>query len=206
MGTKSIKVVAGIVGAVLVVALAVVAGRHSVRSPKQRTATESSATTNSTVSAGLVEFRDGKAGWAVSYPRAWNRLQSNDADVVLVVSEKAPELNTGGSILARDITLGAPVTDANLAAAKEITDKVVNGEGIQLLAQPAVIHQGGLPGWFYFYSFKDPKTGQEGVHSHYFLFKGSTMVSLVFQALPKESFQGLATLYDDVIGSFKGST
>ena len=206
MGTKLTKIVAGTVGAVLIVVLALLAGRHSVSSPKQPAATESSATTNSTVAAALVGFRDAKAGWALSYPKAWNRLQSSDADVVLVVSEKAPELNTGGSILARDITLAGPVSDANLAAAREITDKVVTGEGVQLLAQPAVIHEGGLPGWFYFYSFKDPKTGQEGVHSHYFLFKGSTMVSVVFQALPKENFQGLATLYDDVIGSFKGST
>ena len=73
--------------------------------------------------------------------------------------------------------------------------------------EEGVVHilwmQGGLPGYFYFYSFKDPASGQEGVHTHYFLFKGSTMISVVFQALPKDSFQGLAHLYDDVIGSFK---
>jgi|SRR5207253_2479204 len=201
MGTKSMKIAAGVVGGILVVALAVVAGRHTVGSAKKKA--EATVTTASSAPAGLVEFRDGKAGWAVSYPKAWTRLQSQNPDVVLVVSEKAPEANSGGSILARDITLAGPVTDANLPAAKEITDKVVNGEGIQLLAQPAVVHQGGLPGWFYFYSFKDSTTGQEGVHSHYFLFKGSTMVSFVFQALPKDDFRGLANLYDTVIGSFR---
>ena len=130
-------------------------------------------------------------------------MQAKDADVVLVVSEKPAEQNTGGSILARDLTLGAPVNDANLAAAKEVTDRIVTGDGIQHITEPTVIHQAGLPGYFYFYSFKDPASGQEGVHSHYFLFKGSTMISFVFQALPKDDFQRLANLFDAVIGSFR---
>jgi len=201
MATKSIKVGAAVLGGVLVVGLAVVAGRRSVDSPKK--AAKALATTTSTVPGSFVEFRDQKVGWAISYPKDWNRLQSKDADVVLVVSEKPPELNTGGSILARDLTLAAAVDEAKLPAAKEVTDKIVNGEGIQQLAQPTVVHQGGLPGYFYFYSFKDPTTGQEGVHTHYFLFKGSTMISFVFQALPKENFQGLAHLFDEVIGSFR---
>jgi hypothetical protein len=199
MATKSVKVGAAVLGGALVVGLAVAAGRNSVDSPKKVTTT-----TASTVPGGLVEFRDAKAGWAISYPKNWNLLQSNNADVVLVVSEKPPELNNGGSILARDLTLGAPVDDAKLPAAKEVTDKIVTGgEGIQMLAQPTIIHQGGLPGYFYFYSFKDPATGQEGVHTHYFLFKGSTMISFVFQALPKDNFQPLAHLFDQVIGSFR---
>jgi hypothetical protein len=202
MATKSTKVGAAVLGGVLVVGIAVVAGRRSVDSPK-KAAAKALATTTSTVPGSLVEFRDDKAGWAISYPKSWNRLQAKDADIALVVSEKPPELNTGGSILARDLTLGAAVDEAKLPAAREITDKVVNVEGIQQLTQPTVVHQGGLPGYFYFYSFKDPTTGQEGVHTHYFLFKGSTMISFVFQALPKDSFQGLAHLYDEVIGSFR---
>ena len=190
MATTSMKVTAAVVGGVLAVGGAFALGKHFVASPSKN--------------AHLTEFKDRKAGWAISYPKAWNRLESKDTDVVLVVSEQAPEQNTGGSILARDLTLGAAVNDANLSAAKEVTDKIVtSGQGIQLLAQPAVIHQSGLPGYFYFYSFKDPTTGQEGVHTHYFLFKGSTMISFVFQALPKDSFQGLAHLYDEVIGSFR---
>jgi hypothetical protein len=124
--------------------------------------------------------------------------------VALVVEEKAPEVNQGGSILARNLTLAAPVDESTLPAAREITDRIVtSGEGIQLLAQPTVIHQGGLPGYFYFYSFKDPASGQEGAHTHYFLFKGPTMISFVFQALPKEEFQGLAKLFDEVIATFR---
>ena len=106
MATKSIKVGAAVLGGVLVVGIAVVAGRRSVDSSKKAT-TNHAATTTSTVPGGLVEFRDDKVGWAISYPKTWNRLQAKDADIVLVVSEKPPELNTGGSILARDLTLAA---------------------------------------------------------------------------------------------------
>jgi hypothetical protein len=199
------NVAAAVAGGALMVGVAVAAGRGAVDPPKKAAASKGAVTTSSTAPGDLVEFRDQKAGWAISYPKSWNRLQSPDADVVLVVSENPPELNTGGSILARDLMLGAPVDESKLAAAKEVTDKIVTGgEGIRLLAQPAVVNQGGLPGYFYFYSFKDPTTGQEGVHSHYFLFKGSTMISFVFQALPTEKFQALAHLYDEVIGSFRG--
>jgi hypothetical protein len=195
MATKSMKVRAAVLGGVLIV----VAGCSD--SPKKVAATT---TSTATARGALVEFRDEKAGWAISYPKDWNLLQSKDADVALVVSEKPPELNTGGSILARDLVLAAPVDESKLPAAKEVTDKIVTGgEGIQLLAQPTVVHQAGLPGYFYFYSFKDPTTGQEGVHTHYFLFKGPTMISFVFQALPKDNFQGLAHLFDEVIGSFR---
>jgi hypothetical protein len=197
--------VAAVVGGVLVVGVGVIAGRGAVDSPKKATTNTAQATTSPAAPGDPVEFRDEKAGWAISYPKSWHRLQSPDADVVLVVSENPLELNSGGSILARDLNLGAPVDESKLPAAKEVTDKIVTGgEGIRLLAEPAAVNQGGLPGYFYFYSFKDPTTGQEGVHSHYFLFKGSTMISFVFQALPKEKFQALAHLYDEVIGSFKG--
>ena len=199
------NVAGAVAGGALAVGVAVIAGRGAVDPPKKAAASKGAVTTSSTPSGELVEFRDQKAGWAISYPKSWNRLQSPDADVVLVVSENPLELNTGGSILARDLILGAPVDESKLPAAKEVTDKIVTGgEGIRLLAEPAVVNQGGLPGYFYFYSFKDPTTGQEGVHSHYFLFKGSTMISFVFQALPKEKFQALAHLYDEVIGSFRG--
>ena|SRR2546423_1239986 len=192
MATISMKVAAAVVGGALALGGAFALGNHFVDSGSSSQKTH------------LVEFKDTKAGWAISYPKGWNRLESKDTDVPLVVSQKPAAANNGGSILARNLTLGAAVGDSNLAAAKEITDKIVaGGQGVQLLAQTAVIHQGGLPGYFYFYSFKDPASGQEGVHTHYFLFKGSTMISVVFQALPKDSFQGLAHLYDDVIGSFK---
>ena len=200
MATKSVKIGAAVLVGALVVGIAVAAGRSSVDSPKKSAAQS----TTTTVPGGLVEYRDDKAGWAISYPKNWNRLQSQDTDVVLVLSEKPPELNNGGSILARNLTLATPVDEAKLQAAKEVTDKIVlSAEGVKLITDTTVVHQGGLPGFFYFYSFKDLATGQEGVHTHYFLFKGSTMISFVFQALPKDNFRALADLFDEVIGSFR---
>ena len=187
MATKSMKIGVAVVAAAFAIGGAFWVGTSMVKKPEKH----------------LVEFRDAKAGWAISYPKAWNRLEPKDADIALVVAEKPAAQNTGGSILARVLTLGAPVTDGNLAAAKEVTDKIVTGDGIQHITQPTTVHQAGLPGYFYFYTFKDPASGQEGVHSHYFLFKGSTMISFVFQALPKDNFQRLANVYDAGIGSFR---
>ena len=196
------KIGAIVVAGVALAGGAFLAGKSMVDKPKKPAASQSQ-TTVTTAGSALVEFRDDKAGWAISVPKDWSRLQPKDVDIALVVSEKPAEQNSGGSILARDLTLGGPVNDGNLAAAKEVTDKIVTGDGIQHITQPTVIHQSGLPGYFYFYSFKDPASGQEGVHSHYFLFKGQTMISFVFQALPKDDFQRLANLYDAVIGSFR---
>jgi hypothetical protein len=193
------KIGGAVVAGAIVAAVAFMLGNSSVDSPKKPAASRETATT----AASLIEFRDEKNGWTVSYPKEWNRLEPKDADIALVVSEKPAEQNRGGSILARNLTLGAPVSDANLAAAKEVTDRIVTGDGIEHITQPQVLHQAGLPGYFYFYRFKDPASGQVGVHSHYFLFKGSTMVSFVFQALPDADFQRLATLYDQVIASFR---
>ena len=208
MATNPLKIGLAVVVGAVAVGVAFKAGSSMVDdSPKKPVASQTTTTSGTAAttqpSADLVEFRDDKAGWAISYPKTWNRLEAKDADVVLVVSEKPAEQNAGGSILARVLTLGAPVDDKNLAAAKEVTDKIVTGDGIQHITQPTAVHQAALPGYFYFYSFKDSASGQEGVHSHYFLFKGSTMISFVFQALPKDDFRRLAGLYDEVIGSFR---
>ena len=207
MATNSMKVGGVVVAGVVLAGGAFLIGKSMVDEPKEpasQTATSATTVTSAAPAAGaLVEFRDDKAGWGISYPKAWNRLQPKDADIALVVSEKPAEQNTGGSILARDLKLAGPVNEGNLAAAKEVTDGIVTGDGIEHITDPTVIRQAGLPGYFYFYRFKDPASGQEGVHSHYFLFKGSTMISFVFQALPKDDFQRLATLYDEVIASFK---
>jgi hypothetical protein len=208
MAKRSVKIGGAVVGAALAAGVAFWAGSSMVDSPEETAADKATTTASgpsTTTPGNLVEFRDDKTGWALSYPKSWIRLGSSDAAVPLIVSQKAPELNQGGSILARTLVLAAPVTDANLAMAKGVTDTIVTaGVGVELLTeQPTVIHQGGLPGYFYFYRFKDPTTGQNGVHTHYFLFKGSTMISFVFQALPEGEFQALAGLYDEVISSFR---
>src|SRR5687768_856908 len=110
MATKAVKIGGAVVGAALAAGVAFWAGSSLVDSPAE-TAPDKATTTTSgpstTTSGNLVEFRDDKAGWALSYPKTWIRLESSDADVPLVVSQKPPELNQGGSILARTLALAA---------------------------------------------------------------------------------------------------
>jgi len=188
--------------AVAVVVVAVVgSGCRSADKPKSAATTT---TQPAKTPAGFVEFRDEQAGFAISYPTAWTRLQSTDPSVVLVVSEKPVAQNSGGSILGRVITLDGPVGPAQLADAKKVTDEIVTkGENVELKAQPAAVTQDGLPGYFYFYTFKDSTSGQRGAHSHYFLFKDKLMISFVFQAVPDSDFVRLAKTFDDVIGTFR---
>jgi hypothetical protein len=199
MASKQVKIVGVVIAAVAVLVIGFAVGRRVVDKPKAAASSRSAKTP-----AGFVEFRDEQAGFAISYPKDWTRLEATDTSVVLVVSEKPVAANSGGSILGRVITLDAPVSAAQLADAKKVTDQIVTkGEGVELKAQPAAINSGGLPGYFYFYTFKDATSGQQGAHSHYFLFKDKLMISFVFQAIPDSDFVRLAKTFDEVIGTFR---
>ena len=151
---------------------------------------------------GLVEHRVESAGFAISYPEKWKRLEAKDRDVVLLASERELQDQAGGSILARVSDLGVAVGPGQLAEARKVTDALVTEvEGVELQAEPTQLEQGGLPGYFYFYTFLDPVSGQRGAHSHYFLFKDETMLSLVFQAIPQDDFVRLADVFDRVAES-----
>jgi hypothetical protein len=151
----------------------------------------------------LVEFRDDQAGFALSYPKAWVRATTPNPQIVLVAAEHDPAKNQGGSILVRATPLDAPVGKAQLGEARKATDAIVSSDGLALKAGPSETEQGGLPGLYYLYTFRDPVSGQTGVHSHFFLFKDKTMISLVFQALPQDDFGRLAPLFDRVTGSIR---
>jgi len=149
--------------------------------------------------AGFTEFADPGAGFALSYPTDWPKQPVGDPNVKLLVANGASE-----SLLVRVVQLDAPVTADNLDEARKVTDQVVKpSDSITLLAQPTRVDFGGLPGLFYFYSFKDSSTGAVGAHSHVFLFKGKEMISLVGQALPAERFKDIAPVLDKVFNSFR---
>jgi hypothetical protein len=152
----------------------------------------------------LVEFRNDAAGFALSYPKAWVRATAPNPQIVLVAAEHDPTQNQGGSILVRVTPLDTPVGKAQLLEARKATDAIVSSaDGVALKAEPSETEQGGLPGLFYLYSFRDPVSGLTGVHSHFFLFKDKTMISLVFQALPQDDFGRLAPLFDRVVASIR---
>ena len=152
----------------------------------------------------LMEFRDDQAGFALSYPKAWVRATAPNPQIVLVAAEHDPAQNQGGSILVRVTPLDTPVGKAQLVEARKATDAIVSSsDGLALRAEPTEIEQGGLPGLYYLYTFRDPASGRTGVHSHFFLFKHKTMISLVFQALPQGDFGRLAPLFDGVATSLR---
>lgn len=165
----------------------VVAGRDSVDKPSKP-------------ASGLVELKDQKAGFALSYPAGWKPLPSKDRDVAAVIVEP----RAGGSILARVTDLETEIKPEDVAGARSLTDAVINaGTGVELKVEPTTVNMGGLPGYFYFYTFADSASGQRGAHSHYFLFKGRTMISLVFQGVPESEFVRLGPKFDQVANSFR---
>ncbi len=108
------------------------------------------------------------------------------------------------SFLVRVVPLPLEVNRANLGAAKRITDRVVtSGRRVRLLAPPQRSDLGGLPGFFYLYTFEDADSGRRGAHSHYFLFRGDTMITLVFQALPADRLSLFAPLFDRIASTFR---
>ena len=136
-----------------------------------------------TVKDGLVTFHDKARGLSISYPATWQRVASPDPQVSLVTGTAEV------SLLIRTVQIPTAVGPKDLDRAKVLTNRLVaRGDGVQQLRPPRRIDDlGGLPGWLYIYSFNDPETKQRGAHAHYFLFRGNTMITLVFQTVPSES-------------------
>src|SRR5262245_55501006 len=146
------KIGGAVVAAALLAGGAFLAGKSVVGSKEPAAGSRATTTTGAPAAANpadLVEFRDDQSGWAISYPKDWKRQvpDPSDREVVLIASED----DGRGSIKIRDIDLGAPVEEGKQRA---LTDQLVNKEGIQQITQPAAVRQAGLPGTFYFYSFK----------------------------------------------------
>lgn len=205
---------AGLAGIVVLAAGAIgvglLAGRQAVDPPTKSAASTERPRSGTAVSAPipgpeLVEFRHEQAGFALSYPKAWVRPPAvADPQVVFIAAENDPAANKGGSILVRVTPLEAAIGREQLGEARKATDAIVaSGNEVKLEAQPAEITQAGLPGLYYLYTFQDPVSGQRGAHSHYFLFRGQTMISVVFQALPVEDFARLAPVLDRVADSLR---
>ncbi|MGB8994468.1 MAG: PsbP-related protein [Pseudonocardiaceae bacterium] len=147
--------------------------------------------------AGFSEFRSEQAGFELAYPSDWTKLSAKDPQVLLLLSQGPQD-----SMLVRVSELQEAIGPQQLPAMKQVTDKLVaSNKTVQMVAGPNQIELGGLPGYYYFYNFTDPATGQQGSHSHFFLFNGKTMISMVFQSLPKEHFAESAKTFDQVANS-----
>jgi len=145
-----------------------------------------------------VVFRDGL--FSVAHPASWVRRQSRDPGIELLATTP----DGSASFLVRAVPVGFQIESANLEAAKQLTDRVVtSGKRVKLIAPPQRSDLGGLPGYFYLYTFKDQRTGRRGAHSHYFLFSGETLITIVFQALPADRLPLYAPLFDRIARTFR---
>lgn len=148
----------------------------------------------------LIKYQDPAGAFTGEYPAGWRRLQSGAHGVVVLVTGPG-----GASLEVRETALGGPVGD--LRAAKNIADGVVkSGKNVKLIRQPQQVTLGGLPGLLYLYTFEDPTTGEQGAHAHYFLFQGTSMITLVFQALPANRILSLAPLFDRLANTFRATS
>lgn len=147
----------------------------------------------------FVAFQDEQAGFSIAYPSGWERLQADDPQVRLVAAGPRED-----SMLVRAVRVGFDVAESGLDSVKSLTDRIVrSGKDVEILAGPTEIELGGLPGYFYFYSFKDDQSGQPGAHSHYFLFDRKKMISIVFQVIPLERFPDVAPTFDQIAATFQ---
>ena len=150
---------------------------------------------------GFVEFRDEL--FSIAYPTSWQRRRTEDPEVQILADQGDA---AAASFLVRVAVLESPVGPQNLDAAKKLTDKVVkSGRKVKLLAPAQRSDLGGLPGWFYLYTFEDGR-GRKGTHSQYFLFRGDTMYTMVFQALPADGVSTYAPVFDRIASTFRPSS
>ncbi len=155
--------------------------------------------TNGGQQPSFVQYQDPQGRFAVSYPQGWQRVPSSDPQVALLLRT---EPGAQDSMLVRIVPLSEPVTAAQLAGAKRITDRLVQASDVRILVQRQITLN-GLPGYYYLYTFGKPGSDRFGVHAHYFLFSGSTMHVLVFQALPDTHFVELAPTFDRIARSYQ---
>jgi hypothetical protein len=145
----------------------------------------------------LTPYVEAAHGFSVSAPAGWARSAIPDG----VLFSQA---STQNAISVKKIRLARSVDGGGVGALRAVTDAVLGKReaGLTVLKSGAVT-VGGLPGTYYVYRF--PTEAGQGAHTHYFVFSGRDMYTLVFQALPASGFEALAPTFDAVAGSFRPS-
>lgn len=135
-----------------------------------------------------------QAGFRVSVPAAWRRTTIPQGLLLQIAGDNAVSI--------KRTTLAHEVDATNLAAVRAVTDAALSTPDAHLtILKSEATSLGGLPGIYYLYSF--PSGDRQGAHTHYFVFAGRDMFTLVFQALPATDFPVLAGSFDAVVNSFQ---
>lgn len=160
-----------------------------------------------------VTFADELAGIRLSYPEEWRQIENNsrieisddaDSQIRLIVGpeQDKPALKIRVVPLDAEIDFDPDMTAADLATVLETYEReLIAGPGVEVLSRRP-INDKGLLGLHYLYAFREQATGREGIHSHYFIFHGAKMNVLIFEALPRAEFDGLAPVFDAILESF----
>lgn len=147
----------------------------------------------------MVEVTLADADLSIAYPESWERIEPPDELTQLLVTPNGKD-----SLLVRTLELNTTVAPDQIDGVRDFTEGLVtDGTNVDVVAGPQRVELADVPGWHYLYRFEDAASGEVGVHSHYFLFDGSRMVVLVFQALPAEQFEVLAPTFDAISESLR---
>lgn len=147
----------------------------------------------------FVPYEDPQGRFSLSYPGGW-QLEPSAASQAALLLRTDP--SSQSSMLVRIVPLDEPVRPEQLAEAKKLTDSVVQASDVNVVVVRQITLN-DVPGYYYLYTFSEPGSDRFGLHAHYFLFSGSTMHVLVFQALPDTEFVDLAPDFDAIARSYR---
>jgi len=185
-----------VVAALLLAVLAMMLGRELV-SPD---APDRPARAARTAKPDFVRFQDPAGGLSIVRPAGWRQLTPPNPEVRLLAQ------GDEASMLVRMTNLGVKVGPQSLGRARELTDKLVRSAGqAKPLRRRRRVTLGGLPGYLYLYTFRDSSTGERGAHAHYFLFRGKTLITIVFQTASAERLARFAPLFDRLGGTLQST-
>jgi hypothetical protein len=148
----------------------------------------------------FVVFQGRKPAFTIAYPVNWLPLESPNPEVRLLATR-----NGVATVLVRVENHGLRLERGKLPPVRKVTREIAkSARRVEIVGRPERVKLGGLPGYFYSYTFSNPETRQRGAHAHYLLFKGDTTIALVFQALPAGSLRRYGPVFDQIATTFRG--
>lgn len=153
-------------------------------------------------------IEDPEAGFSIKLPRDWMFFEQDQADPEIRMVVGAP--GTQNNLRVRVTALEAPVVinsetpESVIAELQAQFDQYIDqGESVKEVLQRQRVNINGVQGWEYLYTFTDQPTGDDGIHSHFFLLGGERLYVLVFQVLPASNYEDYARTFDEIITSFQ---
>jgi hypothetical protein len=169
---------------------------------------EEAATPEEETTEDYATIEDPEAGFTIKLPRDWMFFEQEQADPAIRMVVGAP--GTQNNLRMRVTPLEAPVVinsetpESVIAELQAQFDQYIDqGESVKEVLQRQRVNINGVQGWEYLYTFTDEPTGDEGVHSHFFLLGGERLYVLVFQVLPASNYEDYARTFDEIITSFQ---